>query len=101
MHTSREEISEKQVEALFARRVRESGGKSYKWSSPSHRGVPDRIVIAPEGRVYFVELKRPSGKLSKLQVIVQSELTALGANVYTLYDKEDVHEFIKRVFNQG
>lgn len=39
----------------------------YKFSSPSNRGVPDRILVFPGGRVVFVEFKAPGKEPTALQ----------------------------------
>lgn len=38
-------IRESAVESALVRAVRRMGGWAYKWVSPQHRGVPDRIVL--------------------------------------------------------
>ena len=43
------------------------GIQTYKFTSPGRAGVPDRMFIAPDGVVFFIEFKTPTGKLSKLQ----------------------------------
>ena len=50
---------EAKIEARLVARARSAGGEALKWSSPSNRGVPDRIVLLPGGRIVFVELKAP------------------------------------------
>ena len=59
---------EKDIEKYFMRRVAQVGGRAYKFVSPSNRGVADRVVCLPDGTTHFVELKRPGGKLSPLQI---------------------------------
>lgn len=39
----------------------------YKWSSPAHRGVPDRIIVG-RGKVMFLELKQAGKKPTALQL---------------------------------
>lgn len=39
-----------------------------KFASPGNRGVPDRILIGPTGRIAFLELKRPGGSPTTLQL---------------------------------
>ena len=91
-------MREKTIEDYLSRQVQKHGGKSYKFSSPARRGVPDRINVWPGGVVDFVEVKRPDGKLSKLQELEIADLRALNANVYVVWSKEDVREYIaKRV----
>ena len=58
---------EKDVEKKLIRGIKKLGGRAYKWVSPGNAGVPDRIIIMPEGRIYFVELKTDTGRLSGLQ----------------------------------
>ena len=67
-------MRERDLEKHLVEKVRSLGGRAYKWSSPAHRGVPDRLVILPGGRVLAVEVKRSSGKATRLQ---QRELAAL------------------------
>ena len=55
----------------------------YKFVSPSHKGVPDRILIFPGGKVAFVELKAPKGVRSVLQTYEQVKLRGWGAAVWT------------------
>ena len=58
---------ERDIEKWLGERVKELGGLFYKFVSPGNDGVPDRIVILPEGRIYFVELKTKNGRLSPIQ----------------------------------
>ena len=59
--------SEKRVEALLVSGVKRMGGLAYKFVSPGNSGVPDRIILMPGGKIYFVELKREDGQLTNLQ----------------------------------
>ena len=84
---------EKQIEAYLVRRVRELGGMAYKFTSPAHRGVADRIVCMPDGSTWFVELKAPNGRLSPLQKHFQAEMARLRQRYVCLWSKEDVNEW--------
>jgi hypothetical protein len=42
-------------------------------------GIPDLCLIAPVGRVFFIEVKTPRGKLSPDQRKIHEWLTAIGA----------------------
>ena len=50
---------EKEIEKRLTDIVRDKGGLCLKLASPGRIGVPDRIIIYPNGVVGFVELKRP------------------------------------------
>lgn len=71
---------EKAVEAIFARRVRELGGISYKFA-PVCAGNPDRVVLMPGGVIRFVELKAPGGVLSPIQKLWHARAAELGTIV--------------------
>ena len=86
---------EKQIESYFVRRVKEHGGVAYKFVSPAHRGVADRVVCLPDGSTWFVELKTEGGRLSPLQQVFQSEMARLGQKYACLWSKEHVDEWIK------
>lgn len=93
--------SEKDTEAYLAREVRARGGRSYKWVSPGCAGVPDRIVIKPNGGgVFFVETKSEGRTSTPQQRKRQAELRALGCTVYADIDtKEKVREVIELEFH--
>lgn len=55
-----------------------------------HSGDPDRLVIVPPGRHYYVELKTETGILSELQQKRHAFLRRLGCHVVTLHGKQDV-----------
>ena len=58
---------EKQLEAKIVKIAKELGYLTYKFTSPSNRGVPDRIFINARGAVFFMEFKSDTGNLTKLQ----------------------------------
>ena len=63
--------TESELQKYTAKGLREVGCLVYKFASPSRRGVPDLILIKPDGDTIYVEMKSPNGKgrLSKLQEI--------------------------------
>lgn len=71
-------MNERRIEEILIREVTKIGGRTYKWVSPGNSGVPDRIVFFPDGRVFFVELKTESGRLSAQQKIQINRLVNLG-----------------------
>ena len=71
---------EKEIEGVLRRRVVELGGLCWKFVSPGTRGVPDRIIVMPGGRVVFAELKSAEGQPSVLQMFRLTQLQALGVD---------------------
>jgi hypothetical protein len=85
---------EKEIEDYFKWVVERRGGKSWKFTSPSNRGVSDRIACMPDGSTWFVELKRPKGgRLSPLQQIFAGEMLMLNQKYLCLWTKEQIDDF--------
>jgi hypothetical protein len=84
---------ERDVEAYFRKAVAAAGGVAFKFVSPSHRGVSDRIVCL-QGQTWFVELKRPGGRLSPLQKIFATEMSRLGQRYVVLSSRAQIDEWI-------
>lgn len=87
-------MREETVERRLVELARRHGGIARKWVSPGVRGVPDRIVILPGGRVFFVEVKRPGGKPRADQVVQLNQLRQLGCDVYVVDDADKFFEEI-------
>ena len=87
---------EKNIEAHLVKSVRRIGGVAYKFTSPAHRGVADRVVCLPDGSTWFIELKAEGGRLSPLQKIFADEMTRLKQNYCVLWSKEDVDTWIQQ-----
>ena len=81
---------ERTVEQALVRGVARLGGIAYKFASPSRRGVPDRLIVLPGGRVMFVEVKAPGGRLSKLQEFEIARLRSLGASVVVIWSVNEI-----------
>ena len=69
---------EKEIERTYAQTIKDMGGECLKFVSPGNTGVPDRIILLPNGKIKFVEFKKAGGRLSKLQKYWQQRLTDLG-----------------------
>lgn len=89
--------SEKRVEALLTAGVKKLGGVAYKFVSPGNSGVPDRIIIMPGGKIYFVELKREGGQLTNLQKRQVSRIRKLDCRVDVLHGMAEVSSFLLRL----
>lgn len=94
-------MEETRIEKHLKNRVKKQGCLALKFTVPGMSGMPDRLILLPGGKVYFVELKKPGGKLKKLQQKRAEMLKALGFSVYCLDSNETVDSFIKEVFSSN
>ncbi len=86
---------EKQIETYLVKRVKALGGMAYKFTSPAHRGVADRIVCLPNGQTWFVEVKTEGGRLSPLQKVFQSDMARMDQKYACLWNKDHIDEWLK------
>ena len=93
-------ILESQIEKALVARVKKHGGCAMKFVSPGMTGVPDRLVLLPGGRIWFVELKAPGRKLSPKQVKIASRLESLGHKVWVIDNQEKIAVFLQEVLSQ-
>lgn len=82
---------EKTLERLLVAHIRALGGKAYKFTSPNNKAVPDRLVLLPNGRALFVELKAPDKKATKLQEAEHNKIKKLGFTVLVIDNKEAIY----------
>lgn len=88
---------ESQVETYLRKQIELLGGICRKWTSPGHVGVPDRICLLPGGRVFFVEVKTDTGRLSTRQEREIEVMRGLGAEVHVVYGIEGVDCLMREV----
>lgn len=58
---------EKQIEKAVCDYAKTKGMLVYKFSSPGHASVPDRMFILPNGRMFMIEFKSAVGKVTPAQ----------------------------------
>ena len=86
--------SEKFIELSLVRAIKAAGGICPKYMAPGTSGMPDRIVLMPNGQMCFVELKAPGKKPRPLQERLHERLRALGFDVYVIDSTEQIKEMI-------
>ena len=91
------EYTEKYIEQKLVEKVKKLGGQAYKFVSPGRRGVPDRLVILPDGKIGFVEVKRQGGRLSKLQEKQLNFLKSLGCRTFVLWSIDEIDQIIEKI----
>lgn len=84
------------IEAALTGSVKALGGKSIKltpWGT-GIKGIPDRLILLPHGRVWFIETKRPKGgRFETKQQHCAAMLIALGMNYAVLRTREAVTQW--------
>ena len=83
-------MREKQIENKLATEAKKLGGIALKFVSPSLDGMPDRLVLMPDGHIAFVELKAPGKKPRPLQLSRHRLLRSLGFRVYVIDSVEQI-----------
>lgn len=86
---------ESELEAFMTNMISHLGGLCLKFTSPSTVGVPDRVVMSPKTGTFFVEVKRPDGKLRPSQEVTIARMERAGARVYVVHN----HDEVKRMLN--
>lgn len=90
-------MKENQIESYLRQKVKDLGGIAYKFVSPGNSGVPDRMVLLPEGRTVFVELKAPGKKPTKLQLMQHKRMQTLGHEVRVIDSREQVDAWLQEL----
>jgi len=86
-------MKESEIERYFVWAVQWQGGVTYKFKSPTQRGVADRIACMPGGDTWFVELKTKGGRLAPLQKVFAADMERLGQLYVCLWSTEGVDEW--------
>ncbi len=71
-------MREKAIEKKLVMAANRRGGMAVKFTSPGMNGMPDRLVLLPDGRMGFVELKAPGKKPRLVQELRMRQLRRLG-----------------------
>ena len=75
---------EKQIEQKVCDYAKSKGVLAYKFTSPARAAVPDRLFIAPDGRVWFCEFKREGQKPTAAQEREHTRLREQKVNVFVI-----------------
>ena len=93
------DVREKYIEQRLRREVISRGGLCEKWNSGT-AGWPDRIVMFPNRKMAFVEVKAPNEVPRKLQLYRHEQLRQLGFPVYVLDKPEQIGGILDEIENQ-
>ena len=90
-------VREKDIEKKLVEAVKAAGGSCPKFVSPGFDGMTDRIVLLPEGRVGFVEVKRHREKPTPLQLSRHGMLRRLGFKGFVLDEARQIERIIAEI----
>ena len=90
-------MREKTLERKLAETVKAMGGIALKFVSPGFAGMPDRLVLLPDGKCGFVEVKRRGEKPRPLQEARHGMLRRLGFKVYVLDCVGQIEEVLHEI----
>ena len=83
-------MREKKIEQQLVKEVKDIGGIALKIASPGFDGMPDRLILLPNRKLAFVEVKAPGKTLRPLQEKRKRQLEALGFLVFCLEHIEQI-----------
>lgn len=92
-------MRENVIENEFVRAVKKAGGMAYKLTSQTANGLPDRLVLFPDAKTIFVELKAPKKILRPLQRKRRYQLMKLGFPVLCINELQQIQPCIDAILN--
>lgn len=90
-------MREKLIEQQLVKEVKDIGGIALKIASPGFDGMPDRLILLPNRKLAFVEVKAPGKTLRPLQEKRKRQLEALGFLVFCLDHIEQIGGILREI----
>jgi len=85
---------ESTIENYLVREMKKVRAICRKYTSPSYRIVPDRLIIFPNGKIVFIELKRNGAVPTEAQLREHERLRKYNQLVLVIDSKKKVDEFL-------
>lgn len=85
--------TEKNFERTLCSYVAKAGGLCIKQTGEYCKGIPDRLVIKPDGDVVWVELKSPGKHPTPMQLRYHEMLRSYGHRVYVIDSSIKLEQF--------
>lgn len=83
------------IEKHLVKRVRELGGRAEKLHPLGRVGRSDRLVVIPDRRPFYCEVKRKGGRVAPKQLLEHARLRELGFPVYVVWDEAQIDEMLE------
>lgn len=84
---------EQKLENFLIRQAKKRDILCYKFKSPSHAGVPDRILIK-HGHIIFLELKAPGQTPRPLQAVTIKKIRKHGGDALWSSDQDEITDLL-------
>lgn len=95
------EVGRGGVEDYFVKAARKAKCLVRKLLWGCRNGAPDRLLIFPDGRLFFVELKSPGKEAAPHQLREHARLMGYGQRVYTIDTKAKINAFFEEFTDAG
>ena len=89
-------MREKTIEQKLVQVVKAKGGIAPKFVSPGFSGVPDRLILLPDGKCGFVEVKAPGEKPRPQESRIRI-LRRLGFLAFVLDDESQIPHILSEI----
>lgn len=90
-------MKERDIERKLVMETVRRRGVALKFVSPGCIGVPDRIVMLPDGKMGFVELKAPGKKPRPIQVRRIQQMRKMGFKVFVIDGAEQIGSVLDEI----
>lgn len=87
-------MKESDIEDYLVDAVRFLGGETRKVQWIGRNGAPDRVVMLPDGRLLWIELKQKGKSPAPIQLREHAKMARCGQHVYVIDSMEGVDEVL-------
>jgi len=85
------------MEQKLVKTVKAMGGIAPKFVSPGYDGMPDRLILLPDGKLAFVEVKATGRNPRPIQLQRHETLRRLGFMVFVLDDVQQIAPLLSAI----
>ena len=90
-------MRERTVEQHLVAGLKKIGVPCVKFLPDLLKGMPDRMILLPEGKVIWCELKTKGGSLEPIQTVRHRELRKAGQQVEIVWSIEEADRLIEKI----
>jgi hypothetical protein len=91
------DISEKNIESYLVDQLKTIRIACLKYSNANMVGYPDRLIVLPNGKVMWAEIKSKGKKPTAIQLVRHGYLKSIGHEVLIIDDKQQVDALVSQI----